>query len=328
MSAVPMDSLSVLDLSSPAPLPVQPARPRVWPVFALWFAAVMVGNVVMLGYMIVLAVAVAVTATVHGLQGADLQLVIQAVFSRPVIAVLVTILPFQMGMILVTLLVARLSKEPREARLGLLPSVEPEVGGMSLAMFAAFTISSGLAITIALTMLMAKPATTSVAAAVQEGWLGSLVVGLVLGIVPPIVEEIIFRGYIQRRLLQRWSPVAAIGMTTFLFAILHFDSLQHIVAVIPLGLVTGVLAYRTKSVKPGMIVHAIHNFAAVGYTTLTNFLAPQMTDETLGLVLIATIATLFVLGLPATIGLFRSPRINALGLRLLPKFGSTLRPTM
>ena len=45
---------------------------------------------------------------------------------------------------------------------------------------------------------------------------------------------------------------------------MHFDSLQHIVAVIPLGVLTGLLAHKTNSVKPGMLVHGVHNVAAVG----------------------------------------------------------------
>ena len=67
----------------------------------------------------------------------------------------------------------------------------------------------------------------------------------------------------QRPKGRGWSPAVAIGVSTLLFAVLHFDSLQHIIDVVPLGIVTGLLAYRTNSVRPGMLVHGLHNAGAV-----------------------------------------------------------------
>jgi uncharacterized protein len=109
----------------------------------------------------------------------------------------------------------------------------------------------------------------------------------------------VFRGYIQRRLLARWSPAVAIGVSTLLFAILHVDSLQHIIAVVPLGLVTGLLAYRTQSVKAGMLVHAIHNAGAVGFGAALRASTPMVGDAGAGLVAIGLLAAMFLIGLPA-----------------------------
>ena len=80
---------------------------------------------------------------------------------------------------------------------------------------------------------------------------------IILSILPALVEEALFRGYLQRRLLQRWSPAVAIGVSTLLFALLHFDSVHHMFGVVPLGVITGLLAYRTNSIKPGMLVHGL-----------------------------------------------------------------------
>ena len=84
------------------------------------------------------------------------------------------------------------------------------------------------------------------------------------------------------------------------------DSLQHVVAVVPLGLVTGLLAYRTNSVKPGMLVHAVHNTGAVGFGALATALTPHISSEDLGLLLIGMIGVLGVIGLPAVVSFLRS----------------------
>jgi len=85
---------------------------------------------------------------------------------------------------------------------------------------------------------------------------------IMLSVVPAVVEETLFRGYIQRRLLQRWTPLAAIATSTAFFALAHFD-VQHTFAVIPLGVWLGYIAWRTSSLWPGMICHAAQNVFAL-----------------------------------------------------------------
>jgi membrane protease YdiL (CAAX protease family) len=85
---------------------------------------------------------------------------------------------------------------------------------------------------------------------------------LLLSVVPAFVEESLFRGYIQRRLLQRWSPAAAIATSTAFFTLAHFD-LQHMFSVIPLGVWLAYLAWRTGTLWPGMLCHAAQNIFAL-----------------------------------------------------------------
>jgi len=104
------------------------------------------------------------------------------------------------------------------------------------------------------------------------------------------------------------SQKVQISVSSLPFAIMHMDSLQHIIAVVPLGVVTGLLAYRTNSVKPGMLVHAIHNTGAVGFAALAPVLTPHIGHEELGLLLIGTIGVLGLIGLPAVVSLLRSAK--------------------
>jgi hypothetical protein len=153
------------------------------------------------------------------------------------------------------------------------------------------------------------PTGNPIAAVINNGsWWTITLLSILLSVIPALVEETLFRGYLQRRFLQRWSPAVAISVSSLLFALMHMDSLQHIIAVVPLGFVNGLLAYRTNSVKPGMLVHAIHNTGAVGFGALVTVLTPHIGEEAVGLLLIGTIGVLGLIGLPAVVSLLRSAK--------------------
>ncbi|MBI1899834.1 MAG: CPBP family intramembrane metalloprotease, partial [Planctomycetia bacterium] len=85
---------------------------------------------------------------------------------------------------------------------------------------------------------------------------------LLVGIVPGIVEEFMFRGYLQSRLLKRWHPAAAIGLSAILFSVAHLDWM-HVLGVLPLGVWLGVIAWRSGSIWPAVLGHAANNTFAV-----------------------------------------------------------------
>lgn len=87
-----------------------------------------------------------------------------------------------------------------------------------------------------------------------------------LAIGAPIVEELFFRGLLQRSLQRRLGPVAAIAGSSVIFGLAHFEALQ-LPALIAFGVVLGVLAHRTSRLGPGMFAHAAFN--AVTVLTLT-----------------------------------------------------------
>ena len=90
-----------------------------------------------------------------------------------------------------------------------------------------------------------------------SGW--SLVGGvLVIGIAPGIAEEVMFRGYIQTRLVERWGAGWGILWTSLLFGIIHLD-LIHGTFAFAMGLFLGYLTVRTGSIRAAMICHAANN---------------------------------------------------------------------
>ena len=82
---------------------------------------------------------------------------------------------------------------------------------------------------------------------------------LVVVILAPIAEEILFRGIVFNMLSKHWSEVAAIIVSTVLFGLYHGNLMQAIY-VLPIGLLLGYTAYKCKSVLPCIVIHMINNF--------------------------------------------------------------------
>ena len=86
-------------------------------------------------------------------------------------------------------------------------------------------------------------------------------------ILAPIVEEILFRGYVHRFLRAKTSvPLATIGSSA-LFALIHFSA--H--AFIPLFLLSILLSYvyeRTGKILAPIVFHALYNAQTVGLILL------------------------------------------------------------
>jgi ABC-2 type transport system permease protein/sodium transport system permease protein len=94
--------------------------------------------------------------------------------------------------------------------------------------------------------------------------LGPMLPILVFGVLPPMCEELAFRGYLQSALLRRLRPHWAILVSALLFGLFHIVLANMLVperffSSALMGLVLGWLCYRTGSLFPGMLLHAIHN---------------------------------------------------------------------
>lgn len=84
--------------------------------------------------------------------------------------------------------------------------------------------------------------------------------GVVAVFVAPVAEEVIFRGFVQSALRGRLVPVATYLASALLFAVLHlkFDPAAFAATLI-MGLVLAVTYEKTRSLYPGIVVHALTN---------------------------------------------------------------------
>jgi membrane protease YdiL (CAAX protease family) len=86
-----------------------------------------------------------------------------------------------------------------------------------------------------------------------------LFVFLGICLLAPVMEELFFRGFVFRGLLQRYSPRKAMLVSALLFAVFHLNPWQAVVA-FPIGVLNAWLLLRTGGLVAGMVVHCTVNF--------------------------------------------------------------------
>lgn len=91
-------------------------------------------------------------------------------------------------------------------------------------------------------------------------WQPSVWIVLLLVIGVPLFEEILFRGVLYKFLFIKKGKVAAIVLTTLIFAIMHNDNFLFYFCV---GLFATVVRYKTSSLASSYILHVLWNLYAV-----------------------------------------------------------------
>jgi len=85
---------------------------------------------------------------------------------------------------------------------------------------------------------------------------------LYLALIPAICEELLFRGILLSGLAAGARPAAAIIASAAIFGVYHFVAFKF-VPTFALGLLLGYLCWQSRSILPGMLVHALHNGASI-----------------------------------------------------------------
>ncbi len=98
---------------------------------------------------------------------------------------------------------------------------------------------------------------------------------LVVGLLAPLAEEMVFRGAVLRSLLC-WmkNPWIGIVISAVLFAVIHMNPAQMPHAFL-IGLLLGWMYYRTDSIVPGVVYHWVNN--TVAYVMYNLYPNPDMT---------------------------------------------------
>ena len=98
---------------------------------------------------------------------------------------------------------------------------------------------------------------------------------LVVGLLAPLAEEMVFRGAILRSLLQwRSNPWVGIVISALLFAVIHMNPAQMPHAFL-IGLLLGWMYWRTDSIVPGVVYHWVNN--TVAYVLYNIYPNPDLT---------------------------------------------------
>jgi hypothetical protein len=93
--------------------------------------------------------------------------------------------------------------------------------------------------------------------------LNQLALGLLLlAVLAPLVEELVFRGLLYGWLAGRWGKNVGWIVSSLAFAAAHAEP-AHMILVLPLGLLFGWLRQRTDSLLPSLVAHIANNGLAL-----------------------------------------------------------------
>jgi membrane protease YdiL (CAAX protease family) len=85
---------------------------------------------------------------------------------------------------------------------------------------------------------------------------------IVIVALAPVMEELVFRGFLWGALSRSVGRRATLLLTTFAFCAIHMDPLQML-ALLPVGLAFGFLRLATGSIVPAIAAHALNNSVAL-----------------------------------------------------------------
>src|SRR5712691_3127147 len=112
---------------------------------------------------------------------------------------------------------------------------------------------------------------------------------VVIGVLAGSAEEMFFRGYMQGRLRERFTPAVAVVMTSVAFSLLHLEWIHAGMALV-LGLWLGFVTEQAGSALPAVAAHVINNAL---FTLLTALLG-NIDDRALNMMLLAAASVIFV----------------------------------
>ncbi|NNE68467.1 MAG: CPBP family intramembrane metalloprotease [Pyrinomonadaceae bacterium] len=108
---------------------------------------------------------------------------------------------------------------------------------------------------------------------------------LMASLVAGVVEEIGFRGVMQRPLELAYGPSIGITVTAFVFALIHLPNATIAPHIIPIffagSLGWGLLAYLNESIRPGIVVHFLVDAVAFFWAWLNLDTAKSLGSESI-----------------------------------------------
>ena len=86
---------------------------------------------------------------------------------------------------------------------------------------------------------------------------------IVIGIVPAIAEELVFRGFLFRKLFDlSGNSNLAIAISALIFALVHFQIL-NVLPIFIMGYILGYVYFNTRNIIYPMLIHFLYNTTQV-----------------------------------------------------------------
>jgi membrane protease YdiL (CAAX protease family) len=128
--------------------------------------------------------------------------------------------------------------------------------------FGFFVVAYGVILGLSFAIGLAKPgqaeSTKKLASMIAPHTLGGLLLFVALSTVAGFIEEIIFRGYLQRQIgVLTGNIYTGLVVSALVFGASHgYEGWRRMLLIFVLGLMFGFMALWRKSLRPGMIGHA------------------------------------------------------------------------
>lgn len=176
------------------------------------------------------------------------------------------------------------------------------------------TATYPLAVKLGIALLLANFAATALLGppirdiefvAATESAAERIVLTVTIALAAPVIEEALFRGLLQGALEARLRPWLAIALAAMPFALLHgpLPAIFFFFWSLPVGWVT----WRTGSIRPGVVVHALNNMVGLIGLLTAGSLEAESVERGAGAMMLAVavlvLAALWAVRLCRRIGL-------------------------
>lgn len=92
------------------------------------------------------------------------------------------------------------------------------------------------------------------------------IIGFVIVLVLPLIEEIIFRGLLQSYLMEKYKNSIVVILSATIYALLTatlFSGFNHILPIFVFGLIASAITIKSNSLYPAIILHILGNLVGI-----------------------------------------------------------------
>jgi hypothetical protein len=165
------------------------------------------------------------------------------------------------GLVTLAILWWHLKKDSRQEKIGLFTASRLSLLktiGLSIALMVAVTLLSEAYARYVVPGQELQAGVNQLIAGIPKTAFTHMLLFVTIAVIAPVLEEVLFRGYLQTSLMQHMKPWLAILVASATFGAVHLQPFAFPVLT-ALGAVFGYLYHKTGSLKVNIILHVINN---------------------------------------------------------------------